>query len=207
MKNNDDRILKYLSELMDLNGRAEFEKELSNSEELRNYFDLIKNQINNAVMAESTPVDERYFVNLLPRIHKKMEKRNKFFSWKTVYYTVPTAAAILVFTLLMVNPKQNFDASYKDLANEVVNNFSDHDVSDNYFADLESNPADDLLTPNNDELNIQIPSDLDINSESYTKLIDNPVSEDYSTLNRLSDKELEIVYEKLNSANAQKVIK
>jgi hypothetical protein len=207
MKNNDDRILKYLSELMDVNERAEFEKELSSSGKLSNDFDAFKNQINVAVMPETITVDERYFTNLLPRIHKRMEKRNRLLSWKTVYYFVPTAAAVLVFTLLMVNPKTNFDANYKDLANEVVNNFSDKEVSDKYFTELESNPADAILTQSNDELNIQIPSDLEISSESYIRLIDNPVTEDYSTLSRLSDKELEIVYEKLNSATSQKVIK
>ncbi len=207
MKNNDDRILKYLSELMDVNERAEFEKELSSSGKLSNDFDAFKNQINVAVIPETIAADERYFTNLLPRIHKRMEKRNKLLSWKTVYYFVPTAAAVLVFTLLIVNPKSNFDANYKDLANEVVNNFSDKEVSDKYFTELESNPADAILTQSNDELNLQIPSDLEISSESYTRLIDNPVAEDYSTLSRLSDNELEIVYEKLNSTTSQKVIK
>lgn len=207
MKNNEDRILKYLSELMDEKERTEFENELSSSAELSNDFDLLKNKINDAVMAETITVDERYFINLLPRIHKRMKKRNKLLSWKTVYYAVPTAAAVLVFSLLMVNQKPNFDESYKDLANEVVNNFSDQQVSDRYFAELESSPADDILTQSNDDLNIKIPSDLEINNESYTRLIDNPVADDYSTLKGLSDKDLEIVYEKLNSANSVKVIK
>lgn len=208
MKNNDDRILKYLSELMDVNERAEFEKELSSSAELSRDFEELKNQINIAVIPEETiRLDERYFTNLLPRIHKKMGKRNLLLSWKTVYYAIPTTAAVLVFTLLMINPKASFDASYRDLANEVVNNFSDQEVSNKYFTELESNPADDILTQNNDELNIQIPSDLEISSDSYIRLIDNPVTEDYSTLSMLSDKELEIVYEKLNSATSQKVIK
>ena len=207
MKNNEDRILKYLSELMDVNERTEFEKELSSSAALSNDFDALKNKINEAVMTETIAVDERYFTNHLPRIHKRMGKRNKLLSWKTVYYAVPTAAAVLVFTLLMVNPKPNFDESYKDLANVVVNNFSDQQVSDKYFTELESNPADDILTQSSDELNIRIPSDLEINNESYTRLIDNPVADDYSTLSRLSDKELEVIYEKLNSATSQKVIK
>ena len=123
MKNNEDRILKYLSELMDVNERTEFEKELSSSAALSNDFDALKNKINEAVMTETIAVDERYFTNHLPRIHKRMGKRNKLLSWKTVYYAVPTAVAVLVFTLLMVNPKPNFDESYKDLANVVVNNF------------------------------------------------------------------------------------
>ncbi|MHB8931720.1 MAG: hypothetical protein ACYC5R_14080, partial [Melioribacteraceae bacterium] len=167
----------------------------------------LKNQINTAVIPAETAADERYFTNLLPRIHKRMEKRNKLLSWRTVYYAFPTAAAVLVFTLLMINPKPNFDESYKDLANEVVNNFSDQQVSTKYFTELESSPADDILTQSSDELNIRIPSDLEISNESYTRLIDNPVADDYSTLSRLSDKELEIVYENLNSATSQKVIK
>ena len=207
MKKNDERILKYLSELMSENERLNFEQELVNSKELKSDFDSINNQLEGASLTKTVDADERYFANLLPRVHGRIEKRNKFISWKTAYYFVPTAAAVVVFSLLIFHSKVDFETQYKDLASEVVNNFSDQEVSEKYFTELESNPADAILPQNSDEFSIQIPADLEISSESYTQLIDNSVSEDYKTLSRLSDKELEIVYEKLNSTTSQKVTK
>jgi hypothetical protein len=136
-----------------------------------------------------------------------MEKRNKLFTWKTAYYAVPTATAILVFTLLMFNSKTDFESGYKDLAKEVVNNFSDQEVSQKYFTEIDSSPADAIVPQGNNDLSINIPADLYLSSESYTKLIDNPFTDDYSTLSRLSDQELEIIYEKLSSVTSKKVTK
>ena len=114
---------------------------------------------------------------------------------------------ISVLFLFLLNTKTNYDTGYKDLANEVVNNLSDKEVSDKYSRELEADPADYAFNQNNDELNIQIPSDLELNNDSYTRLIGNPLANEYSPLRNLSENELETVYEKLNSTTSTKVRK
>lgn len=207
MKKNDERILKYLSELMDENERLDFEKELMSSTELANDLVSINSRLEKATLPKIIDVDERYFANLVPRIHEQLRKKRKNIFWKSAYYLTPTAAAVVVLFIFLFTSKTELETQYKDLAYEVVSNFSDHEVSEKYFTELESNPADIVLTADTDELSFQIPSEVEINTELYTRLIDNPVSEDYRTLNGLSEKELEVVYEKLNSESSQKVIK
>ncbi len=211
MKKNDERILKYLSEMMDENERVDFEKELISSTGLANDLASINSRLEKATLPKIIDVDERYFANLVPRVHEQLRKKKKNIFWKSAYYLTPTAAAAAaaaaVLFIFLFTSKTELETQYKDLANEVVSNFSDQEVSEKYFTELESNPADIVLTADTDELSFQIPSEVEINTESYTRLIDNPVSEDYRTLNGLSEKELEIVYEKLNSESSQKVIK
>jgi hypothetical protein len=207
MKKNEERILKFLSELMSENERLDFEKELANSDELKSDLASIKNPLEEACLPKTIEVDERYFANLLPRVRKRLEKKSKIISWKSAYYFTPTAAAVVILSFLLFSSKVEFDTQYKELADEVVNNFSDQEVSGKYFAELESNPADIILTTNSGEFSIQIPSEVEITRESYTRLIDNPVSEDYRTLSGLSEKQLEIIYEKMNSTTSQKVTK
>lgn len=207
MKKDDERILKYLSELMDAKERILFEEELAASQELKSDFESSKNRLEDFNLSKSIETDERYFANLLPRVRERLEKRKKILSWRSAYFITPSMAAVAVLFILLLNSKSEFETQYKDLASEVLNNFSDKDVSENFFTELESNPADAILTQNSDPLSVQIPLELEINSESYSRLIDNSNAEEYSTLNRLSESDLEIVYEKLNSTTSQKVAK
>lgn len=207
MKKNDERILKYLSKLMSENERLDFEIKLASSDELKSDLASINNQLEEVSFPKTIEVDERYFANLLPRVRERLEKKKKIILWKSAYYFTPTAAAVVILSFLLFSSKAEFDTQYKELADEVVNNFSDKKVSGKYFAEMESNPADIILTTNSGEFSIQIPSEVEITSESYTRLIDSPVSEYYRTLSGLSEKQLEIIYEKLNSITSQKVTK
>lgn len=207
MKKNDKRILKYLAELMDDTERHNFETELSESDELRKDFAAINNKLGQVGFDKAIEVDERYFANLLPRVRERLEKKRRIISWNTSFYATPTAAALVILLFLLFSSKVEFETQYKELAEEVVNNFSDEDVSAKYFTELDSSPADIYLTSNSDESNLQIPTEIELTNDSYTRLIDNPVTEDYRILRGLSEKDLEIVYEKLSSSTSQKVTK
>lgn len=207
MKKNDERILKYLSELMNEKERLNFEKELASSDELSNDLASITNQLEEVSHLQAIEVDERYFANLLPRVRERLQKKKKMVLWKSAYYFTPTAAAVVILSFLLFNSKTEFETQYHELANEVVNNFSNQEVSEKYFTELESSPAEIIIPATSGEVNYQIPPEVEVNNESYTRLIDNPVSEDYRTLRDLSENELEIIYEKLNSTTSQKVTK
>lgn len=207
MRRNEERILEYLSDLMSENERLSFENELANSDELIREFAAIKKKLEELNLPISIESDERYFAGILPRIKERLDKKKNFITWKSVYVLTPTAAAVIILSLFFFNSKTEFDDQYKELANVVVNNFSDQEVSDKFFSELESNPADIIYSTGSEESSIQIPSDLELNSDSYNRLIDNPVSEDYRTLLGLSENELEIIYERVNSTTSQKVLK
>lgn len=203
MKKDDERILKYLSELMDAKERILFEEELAASQELKSDFESLKNRLEYLNLSKSLDADERYFANLLPRVRERLDKRKKILSWRSAYFITPSMAVVAVLLILLLNSKSEFETQYKDLASEVLNNFSDKEVSKEYLAGLESDPSDIILSGNNNELNFQIPSELDLSSASFTKLFDNPITDDYSTLRNLSDQELEVIYKKMNLITLQ----
>lgn len=207
MKKNEERILNYLSGLMNSSERNQFEKELADSEELKNELDDVNSRINRVKLTEPPEADERYFAGILPRVRESLAKEKKRAFRKYAFYLAPTAAAILIFSLFLFSPENEMVPHYKELAVEVINNFSDKEVSEKYFTQLESAPSDIYLQRNSDELNLEIPEELEIINDSYIRLLDSPAANEYGTLNRLSDSDLEIVYEKLNSTTSQKVIK
>ncbi|PKL82334.1 MAG: hypothetical protein CVV24_10610 [Ignavibacteriae bacterium HGW-Ignavibacteriae-3] len=207
MKKNEERILKYLSDLMSDSERNQFEKELALSEDLKNELNDVNSGINSLRFTEPPEADERYFAGILPRVREKLAKEKKRAFRKYAFYFAPSAAAILIFSLILFGPENEIVPQYRELAMEVINNISDKEVSENYFTQLESNPADIYFQKNSDELNLEIPDGLEIKNDSYIRLLDSPAANEYSTLSRLSDSDLEIVYEKLSSATSQKVLK
>ena len=207
MKTNEEKILKYISGKLSKEEQIIFEDELKKSGQLKTDYDNIRLKLDDLSMRNEFEMNETYFANLLPRVYQRIDKKKRFWKFGSIYYLVPTASAVVVLFLFLLNTKPNYDTGYKDLAAEVVNNLSDQEVSDKYSAELEADPANYTLTQNNDDLSVQIPSDLELNSDSYTRLIGNPLTNEYSPLRNLSEKDLEVVYEKLNSTTSTKVRK
>ncbi|MFA5805929.1 MAG: hypothetical protein WC879_14935 [Melioribacteraceae bacterium] len=207
MKTNKEKILKYISGQLTNEEQIIFEEELKKTDQLKTDYDNIKLQLDDLSTRKEFETNEIYFANLLPRVYQRIDKKKKFWKFGGIYYLTPTASAVVVLLLFLLNTKTNYDTGYKDLANEVVNNLSDQEVSDKYLTELEIDPTDYVLNQNKDELNVQIPSDLELNNDSYTRLIGNPLANEYSTLRNLSENDLETVYEKLNSTTSQKVQK
>ncbi len=207
MKTNKEKILKYISGQLTQEELIIFEEELKKSDQLKTDYDRIKLQLDDLSISKEVEANEIYFGNLLPRVYQSIDKKKKFRKFRGIYYLVPTVSAVIVLFLFLFNTKTNYDTGYKDLANEVVNNLSDQEVSDKYLTELEIDPTEYVLNQNNDELNVQIPSDLELNNDSYTRLIGNPLANEYSTLRNLSENDLETIYEKLNSTTSQKVQK
>ncbi len=205
MKTNNEKILKYISGQLTQKELIIFEEELKKSDQLKTNYDNIKLQLDDLSKGQEFESNEIYFGNLLPRVYQRINKKKKFRKFGGIYYLVPTASAVVVLFLFLLNTKTNYDTGYKDLANEVVNNLSDQEVSDKYLTELEIDPTEYVLNQNNDELNVQIPSELELNNDSYTRLIGNPLANEYSTLRNLSENDLETVFEKLNSTTSNKV--
>jgi len=198
MKKNEERILKYLSDSLNEKEKAEFENELTLSKELNCEFLLLKEKIDSLKFENEIPVDERYFANLLPRVRNRMKKKNFSYYSKRIYYIAPTLAAVAVLLLFIMKPSTITENQYYTLANEVVNNISDKEVSQKYLYEIEDDPASVELTFNDENINSEIASDADLNNKELISLIEKNYSEDYSTLNKLSDKELEVIANNLN---------
>ena len=205
MKTNEERIIKYISGHLTKEDLFKFEEELKKSDQLKRDYDNIKLQLDDLSIGNELGTNEIYFSNLLPKVYQKIDQKKKFWKFGPIYYLVPTVSAVVVLFLFLLNNKTTNDTGYKDLANEVVNNLSYQEVSDKYLTELETDPANYVSNQNNDELSVQIPSDLEVSSDSYTRLIGNPLANEFSTLRNLSDNDLETVYEKLNSTTSQKV--
>ncbi len=198
MKNNEEKILRYLSEMMTEKERAEFENQVSVLPELKEEFDAINGKLSEFKLTDGL-LDERYFAALLPKVRLRAEKLNGSSFLKKIYYLVPTAAAALVGVMFLFKPAYTFDTHYKQLANQVVNNFSDQEVSRKYFDETDCDPAVMEVTDDSNDLSSLVPSSVELNDEIASKYLNGSVVEDYSALHGLSDTELQQIADNLNS--------
>ncbi len=201
MKTNNENVLKYLADLMDANEKMKFEEELANSSELKSQLANVREQFY-SMKIDADVLDERYFSNLLPRVHQRMEeKKSKSQFAEKVYYFVPYLAAAVVALLFLFKPTYNFDYEYKDLAGKVVNNMTDQDVATKYFDESDTEPVYLETTSNDNSLSSLIPTSLDVNNEDASKILNGTVLDEYGTLYGYSDDQLKTIAANLDKLN------
>jgi len=91
---NDERIIKYLEGELQEEEKALFEKDLSDSEVLRNELAAYKKVITAFDEQNSFDTDKTYFNNLVPTIRKKIEQRETINPFRKFGFA---AAFILIF--------------------------------------------------------------------------------------------------------------
>ncbi len=126
MKNeNKERILKYLSEMLDEEETKNFENELKENPELKAEFEKIKNELDEFVSIEE--IDSEYFVNLNVKVRERLEqkKRKRFRSLSAA--TALTAAVLLVF-FFSFGKKNNTES----IVNKQSESFAYSDINENF---------------------------------------------------------------------------
>jgi len=198
MKTNKDKILKYLSGLMTDDERIKFEEEISASPGVKEELNRIKMALADFNISEDI-LDERYFAGLIPKVRRKLDKLTEPSSLRKLYYLVPTVTAAVIGGIFLFRPTTDFETHYKELANQVVNNFSDQEVSRKYFDETDVDPSTLEAVIEDDNTSALVPTGVELNDEIASKYLNGSVVEDYSTLRGLSENELQQIADNLNS--------
>jgi hypothetical protein len=102
MKTND-KIIQYLDGQLSREEAAAFEKELSESRELRDEVKSIKNFNAGISGLKNIAADEDYFVQMIPRFRSKFSLRKRFSFLSGLAYSASTATAVILIMLFVTN--------------------------------------------------------------------------------------------------------
>ena len=196
MKKINDNIVKYLSGLMDQSEAVDFEERLKSSQELNEQFLLAKRKIGNFNF-KSVETDENYFVNLVPRIRRRMESEKKYLVWKKVYFIAP-ALSVIILAILFYPRSTNNVFDYKELAEVVVNNLNDEAVQNNYLKNDINLDAVYSQDTDDTDFSVGLINSFSQIPESYLKTLDYSSVESRLTLNRMTDADLDKFYKKFS---------
>lgn len=202
MKKNSDDILKYLSGMMGKSEMKLFDEKLKTSEELKSLFQNAK-EILSGLDLKNIHANETYFNNLVPRIRHKLVTGKKYSMRNKIYYLAPALSIVLLAIIFYPRSKNIPGTNYQELAEVVVNNLNDREVTDKYMSDYILAPT--LSTPDDySDFTLGLENTTDKIPDSYFELSVNSNAETIGLLNNMPEDELEELYAELSNINFQR---
>jgi hypothetical protein len=197
MNNNRRKIIAYIDGNMNPDEKLLFEKELENNENLRKEVREVKLFLAGTKKDGEPPVNESYFINILPEFNSRQLSKRKFHI-PVMAYSVTGIAAVIVILFFIFNPlrtSENLDT--KELSvnlteqemNETLNQYEDP-YSNNEIMNSATSVTDSIV-------NSMVKNELDLSSGS----IDKTITERYITtedlLGSLNENEANELYSQL----------
>lgn len=197
MNINRKKIIAYIDGNMSPDEKLLFEKELENNENLRKEVREIKLFLAGIKKDAEPPVNESYFINMLPEFNRRKSSRRKFHIPAIAYSLTGMAAGVLIF-LFIFNPlKTSENLETKELSvnlteqemNETLNRYEDP-YSYNELMNSASSVTDSIV-------NNMVKDELDLSSGSIDKAIAERYISTDDLLDSLNEDEANELYSQL----------
>ena len=193
--NKNEQIRKYLDGELSGEELKNFETEINNSPELKNFVDSYRNTLNQFQKIENVNSEESYFINIVPRFHESMRNKKRL-KLKPAFAFSSIALVLTSILLVFILNKDN----------QVINPV--HEISSEELSSyLKSNPQDyyemqltESVPQEYDSLfNSIFFNELNIDDNSGKYLVDVTGNEFYNILDEISDEDAESIYSSLIS--------
>lgn len=158
MKNEKEKVLKYLSGMMTDEEKRVFETELNSSPQLKDLLEKYSKNMSELKMLSDVEVDESYFNTLIPRMRERLDvTQNRPLIYRFGSAIPALVLSVFVFVTILYlnfNSDNTIDETLADLIAgsdsstiaEIVDDYSysylddystDYNLSEDYFLDIE----------------------------------------------------------------------
>ena len=193
--NKNEQIRKYLDGELSGEELKNFETEINNSPELKNFVDSYRNTLNQFQKIENVNSEESYFINIVPRFHESMRNKKRLKLKPAFAFSSIALVLISILLVFILNKDNQVISPVHEISSEELSSYLKSNPHDYYEMQLtESVPQEyDSLFSSIffNELNI------DDNSGKY--LVDVTGNEFYNILDEISDEDAESIYSSLIS--------
>lgn len=200
MKNNDDKIFKYLSELLDDKEKIEFERELKNDKALFHRYNALKNNIDNfADGDDKRKLNENYFNSLVPKVRARLDEKYSRRIKPSIIYAFSSVAAVILLVFLLNPGSSKVDFSFNEYEDEISSIISNSES--NFDEVLAGNYNYDYGDINIDEISEGYYSEyideltLNYNESHAYQTID--INDSYELIDNLEDEEVNKIISEL----------
>ena len=200
MKNNDDKILMYLSELLDDKEKIEFEEELKNDKALLHRYNALKNDIDNFTVGDDKrKLNENYFNSLLPKVRARLDEKYSRKIKPSIIYAFSSVAAVILLVLLLNPGSSKVDFSinkYEEEISSLISNSEsniDEVLAGNYNYDYDDINIEEISEGYYSEYIDEIT--INYNSSNAYQTID--INDSYNLIDDLEDEELNNIISEL----------
>ena len=193
--NKNEQIRKYLDGELSGEELKNFETEINNSPELKNFVDSYRNTLNQFQKIENVNSEESYFINIVPRFHESMRNKKRLKLKPAFAFSSIALVLTSILLVFILNKDNQVISPVHEISSEELSSYLKSNPHDYYEMQLtESVPQEyDSLFSSIffNELNI------DDNSGKY--LVDVTGNEFYNILDEISDEDAESIYSSLIS--------
>ncbi len=191
-----DKILKYIDNSLDENEKIQFEKELSNSEELQKQISNYSSFIKDIDKLKNVKFDESYFAETIPKFRSRQEISHRFLLFPRISLSlasVVSVALIFIFTVLIMNKKDYRQKSNSVIADKSVTNVSGlldpsaDQINLGFMTNEESAKFDSTL-------NIEMSKELDLSPKDLSYLSPDQSSDLSSLLQNINENDANDIY-------------
>ncbi|OGU69363.1 MAG: hypothetical protein A2279_11110 [Stygiobacter sp. RIFOXYA12_FULL_38_9] len=199
MNANSERILRYLSELMDDREKIEFKKELETNSALADELSQQKTILEN-LSIENIEADERYFGSLIPKVRSRIEKPAKAKFITRLAFGLPTLVVVVIVGVVFFKSGFNSNNGNTEIVNQIIENIDDEIVSSKYISDLDLDVNTTYKTLNDKAESQEIVYD-EQTKNKILAIYDYPLSDELLSVQSLSKEELTSIYSKIEPKN------
>lgn len=195
--NKDEQIRKYLDGELTGKELEKFQTEINNSTELKRLIDSYTNTLNQIKKLENDDIENPYFINILPRFRRKIEKKRYLklkpsFAFGSVALVLIAVITIFIFT--------NNEESLTD--ENIITNEINSEELDSYLSNYNQNftslqLAKDVPDEYDSLLSTVMINELDLSNNSDEYFVDITSNEFYGVIDELSTEEAESIYNTL----------
>jgi hypothetical protein len=193
-----DKVLRYIEEEMTPSEKEGFEKELANSQELKNEIAEYHRLMNHIKEAKKVSIDERYFTTIIPRFRLKQPTAKK--RLYPVYAAVSMAAVIIAIFILYPGKNGNIKSTIPQVTAVLDSSAieSPEQIAGDYN-NIDDNTDTTIIE--NDEYNAAIKKmlldELKVSEESLDSIYYSSYATYSQSISDLSDEESQVIYDEI----------
>ncbi len=195
----DDRIILYIDGQLNSEEKVAFEKELENSESLKEELEKYRKFIGGIKELKTSSLDESYFTEMIPRFRGRAEEKRKLrFIPKLALGTTVISVALIIFLFTFVHKESKvIQSPVANIANNITNsqglqsyNYYSYQLDPNEFSQQEISNIDSTL-------NKMISQEIDLSPQSMNYISADNNTDLKNMLQGINEKEANEIYKQI----------
>jgi hypothetical protein len=191
---NEEKIRKYIEGELSGEELLNFEKEITNSPELKREINSLRNALNQFEKLKNVNAEENYFTNILPQFIESVSKQKQLKIKPSFALGSIILVSITLIVLFITTNKQdvieNEQITLQQLDNEELKTYLNNSSQDLTTSQLTENIPEEYDTL----FNSLVAEELSLNGYSGEYLVDVTSNEFYNILDELSEEEVDGIY-------------
>jgi hypothetical protein len=194
--NNRERIIRYIDRQMRPEEKSRFEEELKNSSSLQNELEDCRKLLNEYHEGKDVPIDENYFVSLLPEFRTKISSGKKFKPYPVLGYGLVSAILIILISVIVLRNGEEILQT-----EDVISTLNDSEtkyILDNYSGtDISLELAPDNSESYDSVLTSLLAENLVSGNPDLSYITDNSEDDFYNIAEDITESQAEIIYNEI----------